>query len=276
MFYNSNLYNGRRLDEQNIEYTENEIPEQYLDKVLCKSSEEMDELPDKSVHLVVTSPPYNVCKEYDEDLTLEEYLCMLKNVFKESYRVLVPGGRVCLNIANLGRKPYIPLHSHIIRLMDEIGFIMRGEIIWDKNLGGGTAWGSWKSPANPVLRDQHEYILVYSKETLSRKNPYDREITITKQEFLDYTKSIWSFSPESAKKIGHPAPFPEELPYRCIQLFTFRGEVVLDPFIGSGTTAAVSIRSDRRYVGYDINENYVDMAKKRLDKIKSQQRLDDY
>jgi len=276
LFYNSNLYNGRRLDEQNIEYTENEIPEQYLDKVLCKSSEEMDELPDKSVHLVVTSPPYNVCKEYDEDLTLEEYLCMLKNVFKESYRVLVPGGRVCLNIANLGRKPYIPLHSHIIRLMDEIGFIMRGEIIWDKNLGGGTAWGSWKSPANPVLRDQHEYILVYSKETLSRKNPYDREITITKQEFLDYTKSIWSFSPESAKKIGHPAPFPEELPYRCIQLFTFRGEVVLDPFIGSGTTAAVSIRSDRRYVGYDINENYVDMAKKRLDKIKSQQRLDDY
>ncbi len=276
MFYNSNLYNGRRLDEQNIEYTENEIPEQYLDKVLCKSSEEMDELPDKSVHLVVTSPPYNVCKEYDEDLTLEEYLCMLKNVFKESYRVLVPGGRVCLNIANLGRKPYIPLHSHIIRLMDVIGFIMRGEIIWDKNLGGGTAWGSWKSPANPVLRDQHEYILVYSKETLSRKNPYNREITITKQEFLDYTKSIWSFSPESAKKIGHPAPFPEELPYRCIQLFTFRGEVVLDPFIGSGTTAAVSIRSDRRYVGYDINENYVDMAKKRLDKIKSQQRLDDY
>jgi len=276
LFYNSNLYNGRRLDEQNIEYTENEIPEQYLDKVLCKSSEEMDELPDKSVHLVVTSPPYNVCKEYDEDLTLEEYLCMLKNVFKESYRVLVPGGRVCLNIANLGRKPYIPLHSHIIRLMDVIGFIMRGEIIWDKNLGGGTAWGSWKSPANPVLRDQHEYILVYSKETLSRKNPYNREITITKQEFLDYTKSIWSFSPESAKKIGHPAPFPEELPYRCIQLFTFRGEVVLDPFIGSGTTAAVSIRSDRRYVGYDINENYVDMAKKRLDKIKSQQRLDDY
>ncbi|MFP3871694.1 MAG: DNA-methyltransferase [Candidatus Natronoplasma sp.] len=236
----------------------------------------MGELPDRSIHLMVTSPPYNACKEYDENLTLDEYLSLLKNVFEETYRVLVPGGRVCLNIANLGRKPYIPLHSHVIDLMTEIGFIMRGEIIWDKNIGGGTAWGSWKSPSNPVLRDQHEYILVYSKDTLSRKNPHNRESTITKEEFLDYTKSVWGFSPESAKEVGHPAPFPEELPSRCIKLFTFKDEVILDPFIGSGTTALAALKSDRKYVGYDIKKEYVKLAEERIDKFESQQRIDDY
>ena len=125
----------------------------------------MDELPDNSVHLMITSPPYNVTKEYDSNLNLEEYLILLKNVWKETYRVLVPRGRACINIANLRRKPYIPLHSYIIKDMLELGFYMRGEIIWNKTSSASpsTAWGSWLSAANPVLRDIHEYILVFSK-----------------------------------------------------------------------------------------------------------------
>ncbi len=264
-FYSSRLYEDFPK-EKRVKYVENKIPEKYLNKIFCKSSERMDELPDNSVHLVVTSPPYNVGKEYDENLSFKEYREFLKRVWKEVYRVLVPGGRVCINIANLGRKPYIPLHAFIIQDMLEIGFLMRGEIIWNKGSSASpsTAWGSWLSPKNPTLRDIHEYILVFSKDTFKRENPNKRESTISKEEFLEFTKSVWSFPAVSAKRIGHPAPFPEELPYRCIQLYTFKGEVVLDPFMGSGQTAIAAIKSGRHYVGYEINEGYVKLAEKRI------------
>ncbi len=225
----------------------------------------MSELPDYSVHLMVTSPPYNVRKEYDEDLTLEEYLDLLHVVFKETYRVLVTGGRACINIANLGRKPYLPLHALIIQTMLEIGFLMRGEIIWDKaaSASPSTAWGSWQSASNPVLRDVHEYILVFSKESFSRK-PEVKEDTIERESFLEWTKSIWTFPAVSAKRIGHPAPFPEELPRRLIDLYTFKNDVVLDPFCGSGTTCLAAFRLGRQYVGYEINPLYKQLAEERL------------
>ena len=167
---------------------------------------------------MVTSPPYNVGKDYDDDLTLAEYLSFLKRVWAETYRVLVPGGRACINVANLGRKPYIPLHAFIIHDMNEIGFLMRGEIIWDKgaSASSSTAWGSWQSASNPTLRDTHEYILVFSKGNFRREKLDGRTDTISKEEFLEFTKSVWSFAAEFAKKIGHPAPFPIELPYRLI------------------------------------------------------------
>jgi site-specific DNA-methyltransferase (adenine-specific) len=264
-FYSRRLYKEFKIQEEK-KYIENPIPEEYLNKIFLKSSEKMEELPDNSVHLMVTSPPYNVGKEYDEDLTFEDYRNFLKNVWKEVYRVLVPGGRVCINVANLGRKPYIPLHAFIIQDMLEIGFIMRGEIIWNKgaSAGSSTAWGTWKSPKNPTLRDIHEYILVFSKGTLKRENPKNRKSTISREEFLEFTKSIWTFPAVSAKKIGHPAPFPEELPYRCIQLYTFEGEIVLDPFMGSGQTALAAVRSNRFFIGYEIVEEYVTLAYKRL------------
>jgi len=226
----------------------------------------MEELPDNSIHLMVTSPPYNVGKDYDEDLTLEEYLEFLKRVWKEVYRVLVPGGRACINIANLGRKPYIPLHAYIVEDMTELSFLMRGEIIWDKSssAGSSTAWGSWLSPSNPTLRDVHEYILVFSKGTFKRGNTNDRNNTISKEEFLELTKSVWTFPAESARKVGHPAPFPTELPYRLIQLYTYENEVVLDPFMGSGQTAIAAIKTHRRYVGYDVGEEYVKLAERRI------------
>lgn len=229
----------------------------------------MTELPDSSIHLMVTSPPYNVGKDYDEDFTLAEYLKFLKKVWKEVHRVLVPGGRVCINIANLGRKPYIPLHSFIIRDMLDLGFLMRGEIIWNKasSASPSTAWGSWLSAANPTLRDIHEYISVFSKGTFSRKNLNGRKNTISKEEFLELTKSVWTFPAEHARKIGHPAPFPVELPYRLIQLYTYEEEIVLDPFIGSGQTAIAAIKANRHYVGYDIEEKYVKLAKKRINEF---------
>jgi site-specific DNA-methyltransferase (adenine-specific) len=215
---------------------------------------------------VITSPPYNVGKEYDRDFTLKEYLEFLKRVWKEVYRVLVPGGRVCINIANLGRKPYIPLHAFIVKDMLELGFLMRGEIIWNKasSASPSTAWGSWLSPANPTLRDIHEYILVFSKGTFSRKNMNKRRSTISREEFLEFTKSVWTFSAVSAKEVGHPAPFPIELPYRLIQLYTYESEVVLDPFMGSGQTAIAAIKAGRHYIGYDIEEEYVKLAEKRI------------
>ncbi len=265
-FYESRLYTGLRRARKGVPYRETPLPEALRNRILCKSAERMEELPEASVHLMVTSPPYNVGKEYDQDLTLEEYLCLLRRVWEEVYRVLVPGGRVCINVANLGRKPYIPLHAYIIEDMLDLGFFMRGEIIWNKaaSASSSTAWGTWKSPANPTLRDVHEYILVFSKETYSRPKIEGRRSTITRDEFLEFTKSVWTFPAVSARKIGHPAPFPVELPYRCIQLYTYEGEVVLDPFMGSGQTALAALKTGRVYVGYEINPTYVDLAERRI------------
>jgi site-specific DNA-methyltransferase (adenine-specific) len=264
-FYGKRLYAGL-CQEELISCQENEIPAKVVNTIFCHSAENMAELPDSCVHLMVTSPPYNVGKDYDEDFTLEEYLAFLKKVWHEIERVLVPGGRACINIANLGRKPYIPLHAYIIRDMINLGFLMRGEIIWDKgaSVAGSTAWGSWRSPANPTLRDTHEYILVFSKGNFSRKKLVGRESTISREEFLEFTKSVWTFPTESAKKVGHPAPFPVELPFRLLQLYTYAGEVVLDPFMGSGQTALAALKAGRRYVGYDTDDDYVRLADQRI------------
>lgn len=263
-FYKSKLYEGLPKEEI-IKYEENPVPYEFLDKIFCKTSEKMEELPDNSVHLMVTSPPYNVGKEYDDNLTLVEYRDFLKRVWGEVKRVLVPGGRACINIANLGRKPYIPLHAFIVEDMLNLEFLMRGEIIWNKAASGSpsTAWGSWLSAKNPTLRDIHEYILVFSKGMFSRGN-LRRKSTISREEFLEFTKSVWTFPAEPATKVGHPAPFPVELPYRLIQLYTFEKEIILDPFMGSGQAAIAAIKTKRHYVGYDINEEYVKLAERRF------------
>ena len=271
-FYNSKIYEGLN-NGKDVEYVENQIDPKNINKVFCKSSEAMSELPDNSVHLMVTSPPYNVGKEYDENLSLKEYRELLKRVFKETYRVLVPGGRACINVANLGRKPYIPLHSYIIEDMQSIGFLMRGEILWDKGSSASpsTAWGTYLKANNPVLRDIHEYILVFCKDTFTRLNPQKRKSTISKEEFLEFTKSVWKFAAERASKVGHPAPFPVELPYRLIQLYTFEDEIVLDPFVGSGTTCIAALKTKRKYVAYDIDKKYCDLAEKRIKEFLQEQ-----
>ncbi len=274
-FYNSKLYADKKPSNY-IKFIENPISTENLDRIYCKSSEIMDEIPDYSVHLMITSPPYNVKKDYDKDLSLDEYRTLLKTVFKETYKKLVTGGRACINVANLGRKPYIPLHSYIIEDMLDIGFLMRGEIIWNKasSASPSTAWGSWLSAANPVLRDIHEYILVFSKESFSRKRGAKID-TITKDEFIELTKSVWTFPAVSARSIGHPAPFPEELPHRLIQLYTFKEDVVLDPFCGSGTACIAALKDGRHYIGYDIEEKYVKLAEQRIKLYTGQRTLFD-
>ena len=263
-FYNSKLY-SELGDKKIYEEEDNDFPDKLENKFIFGSSENMKELPDNSIHLMITSPPYNVSKEYDEDLSLKEYLQFLENSFKETYRVLVNGGRACINVANLGRKPYIPLSDYISKMMIAIGFNMRGEIIWNKaaSASPSTAWGSWQSAANPILRDIHEYILIFSKGDYKREKG-GKENSITKEQFMEWTKSIWTMNAESARRIGHPAPFPEELPNRLIQLYSFKGDIILDPFMGSGTTAVSAIKSERKFIGYDISQEYINLAKKRL------------
>jgi modification methylase len=263
-FYKGRMYD-RPAQDSSSAASENEVPPDVINRILCKSSESMSELPDNSVHLMVTSPPYNVSKEYDEDLTLEEYRELLRRVLRETFRVLVEGGRACVNVANVGRKPYIPFHAFIAEDMIKLGYSMRGEIIWNKggSAGPSTAWGSWKSASNPTLRDVHEYILIFSKDSFARKRE-GKKNTIGRDEFLEYTKSIWSFPSESAKRVGHPAPFPLELPRRLIQLYSFENDVVLDPFVGSGSTCIAALQSNRLYIGYEKNRSYARLAEKRI------------
>lgn len=271
-FYNSKLY--KEIKNNNSDIIVNEFPNKLLNTIIASSCENMKDIPNNSLHLMITSPPYNVSKEYDNDLSLNEYLSLLKNCFTETYRVLVDGGRACINIANIGRKPYIPLSDYVSKIMIEIGFNMRGEIIWNKSVGAGisTAWGSFQSASNPILRDVHEYILIFSKGNYKReRNKEEKELrkdNITKEEFIEWTKSVWTMNTESAKRIGHPAPFPEELPNRLIKLFSFTNDIVIDPFMGSGTTAIAAIKNNRNFVGYEINEEYINLANNRILNLK--------
>jgi len=264
-FYAGGLYRGvKRVSDDDAPAT-CVLPEAAVNQIFCASSETMTAIPDCCVHLAVTSPPYNVGKKYDNDLTLDEYRDFLRRVFSDVYRVLVPGGRLCVNVANLGRSPYIPLTAYLTVDLGELGYLMRGEVIWDKggSAGSSTAWGSWCSPANPTLRDVHEYILVFSKQKFGRTLAGSSS-TLSRDEFLEVTKSIWRFPTERATRVGHPAPFPVELPRRCMQLYSAKGDVVLDPFMGVGATAVAAVRTGRLFVGYDIDAGYCEAARRRI------------
>lgn len=241
-----------------------------------------DEVADSSVALVVTSPPYFTGKAYETELDSDhvpasyvEYLEMLKDVLAVCLRKLEPGGRMAINVANLGRKPYRSLSADVISILqDDLGMLLRGEIIWQKarGAGGSCAWGSYRSPHNPVLRDLTERVIVASKgrfdRAVRRVDRKDRglphEPTITTEEFLSATVDIWEIPPESANRVGHPAPFPTALPRRLIELYTYRGDLVLDPFVGSGTTAVAAVETGRHYIGYDTDASYIDLARHRV------------
>ena len=248
-----------------------------LNKIYCQDSRKMTQLNDESVHLMVTSPPYNVTKQYDENLNLKEYLDFIEDVHKDVYRVLIPGGIVALNIANVGRKPYLPLDCYFIEILEKLHFEIIQEIIWDKaaSAGGSCAWGSWQSASNPSLRDVHEYIIIARKPDLNRKViHFSKEIIKNFPEKIDDKKldineeglftNIWTFGTESAKRVNHPAPFRVELPYRIIQMFSEEDDIILDPFMGSGSTALAAIIAKRRYIGYEIEHKYIDVCERRI------------
>ena len=266
--HDASAFYARRIHRPVVEAGPAEVvdpPAAVIDRLFLQSSESMEQLPDRSVALMVTSPPYNVGKEYDEDLSLDDYLALLARVLEETYRVLEPGGRVAVNVANLGRKPYLPLNHYVAGLLQDAGFLLRGEIIWQKakSAGGSCAWGSWQSAKNPTLRDIHEYVVVGSKESYRRVRRGDD--TISREEFLDATVSVWQIQPESARRVGHPAPFPVALPRRIIELYSFEGDLVLDPFIGSGSTAVAAVEAGRHFVGFDVSEEYLAAAAERIE-----------
>jgi len=252
-----------------------------LDVVYRRDARDMTNVPDNSVALVVTSPPYFAGKEYEESLgsngvpgTYFEYLALLRDVFAECKRVLEPGGRVAVNVANLGRRPYRSLAGDVTEILQSLGLLLRGEVVWWKGraAGGSCAWGTFQRPSNPVLRDVTERIVLASKGRFDRAvRPEERQrrelpsvTTISRDEFLEATTDLWEIPPESATRVGHPAPFPVELPRRLIELFTYEGDVVLDPFLGSGTTAVAAIRTGRHYVGFDTDASYVATARRRI------------
>ncbi len=260
------------------------------DKIWHGDARRMDavgEIADGSVALVVTSPPYFVGKDYETAVgkgeiptSYGEYLEMLDDVFGECVRKLEPGGRIAVNVANLGRRPYRSLSSDVITLLQERGLLLRGEVIWWKAKGatGSCAWGTYQRPGNPVLRDLTERIVIASKGRFDRAvDPVRREAdewpsvtTIRADDFLEVTTDLWEVPAESATRVGHPAPFPVELPERLIELYTYEGDLVLDPFMGAGSTALAAVRTHRHYVGFDTDEHYVDLAERRVDEDRGQ------
>ena len=247
----------------------NEIPKEYENEIICGDSQNiLSKLPDNCIDLVVTSPPYNFGLEYASTADTnhwETYFEKLFAIFSECIRVLKYGGRAIINVQPLF-SDYIPTHHLISNFFIGKKMIWKGEILWEKNNYNCkyTAWGSWKSPSNPYLKYTWEFLEIFCKGELKKTGNFENA-DITDEEFKKWTVGKWSIAPErNMKEFGHPAMFPEELVLRALKLFSFRNDIVLDPFNGVGTTTAVAKILKRRYLGIDISEKYCKIAKNRI------------
>jgi len=244
---------------------------EFLDQIICGDClETMRQIPDETVHLAITSPPYNLGIEYDnhdDSLAYDNYLDWMKEVWIETKRVLVSGGRFALNIAPTSIKNFRPIHHDFSNQLRELGMIMRTEIIWYKQtMRRRTAWGSWKSPSNPHIVPSWEYVLVFCKGswTLESKS---KDSDITNDEFMRFSDGFWYIPPESQRR-GHPTPFPEELIYRLIKFYTYKGNTILDMFGGTGTVAVVAQKTSRHFIHIDVSQKYCQIADQRLETVR--------
>lgn len=245
------------------------LPKEYLDKIICADSEDLlKKLPDNCIDLVFTSPPYNFGLEYsstNDDHYWERYFDKLFAIFSQCVRVVKWGGRIAVNIQPLF-SDYIPSHHIISNFFIKNKMIWKGEILWEKNNYNCkyTAWGSWKSPSNPYMKYTWEFIELFCKGSL-KKDGNKGNADIIGDEFKKWVLAKWSIAPErKMKDYGHPAMFPEELAQRVLKLFSFKDDVILDPFNGTGTTTFVAKQLNRHYLGIDVSEKYVDKAKQRI------------
>jgi len=252
----------------------NKIPEKFVNKIIVGDSEEvLKEIPDNCIDLIFTSPPYNFGLDYQnhkDGVNWDEYFGKLFRIFKECIRILKYGGRIVVNVQPLF-SDYIPIHHIISNFFMENKLIWKGEILWEKHNYNCkyTAWGSWKSPSNPYLKYTWEFLEVFSKGTLKHQGD-PKNADITAEEFKEWVYAKWEISPENnMRKFGHPAMFPEELAKRVIKLFSFRGDVVLDPFNGVGTTTVVAKKLGRKFIGIDISEDYCKKAEERLKTVQN-------
>ena len=224
-----------------------------------------------SIDLIVTSPPYNVDIHYNsfkDNITYEEYLEFTEKWLLKALELVKPDGRLCLNIPldkSKGRKEsgFQSVYADVVEIAKKVGWKYFSTIVWNEgNISRRTAWGSWLSAKAPYVIAPVEVIVVFYKERWSKlKNGVS---DITKEEFIEWTQGIWNFPGESRKRVGHPAPFPLELPKRCIKLFSFVGDTVLDPFLGSGTTLVACALLNRRGIGVEIDKGYCELAKNRV------------
>ena len=251
-----------------------------VNRIVCGDSESiLKDYPDNFVDIIVTSPPYNFGLEYKDDENKDavywhDYFEKLNRIWKECYRVLKPSGRLCVNIQPLF-SDYIPTHHIISKQLLDLGLLWKAEILWEKHNYNCkyTAWGSWKSPSMPYLKYTWEFIEVFCKESHKKEGEINK-IDITGDEFKKWVYAKWDIAPESnMKRYNHPAMFPEELVARLLKLFSYQGDIVLDPFNGVGTTSLVAYKLNRKYIAIDISKEYCNTARKRIEEAKMRRSL---